>query len=379
MSQNTSTEKNSMTGDTKLRWGILGTAQIARKNWKAICNSGNSTITAVASRDVERSSRFITECQAGAPLEVEPKALGSYEALLASKDVDAVYIPLPTGLRKEWVIRAAEAGKHVLCEKPCAISFAEAQGMMEACQRHRVQFMDGVMFVHSRRLDRIREVLHDGTSVGEIKRLSSAFSFRGAEEFFDGNIRMNSALEPLGCLGDLGWYCVRFALWMMNWNLPRQVTGRMLSQFGRKDSPAPVPTEFSAELLFDGGVSVGFYCSFLTDLQQWVNVSGTKGNIHVSDFVLPFFGSELAFELRNPMFRVSGCDFSMEEHRQRLAVAEYSNGHATSQETNLVRNFVAQVQTGHLNDLWPEMALKTQRVVNACFDSARAGTPMDLR
>ena len=368
-----------MTGDTKLRWGILGTAQIARKNWKAICNSGNSTITAVASRDVERSSRFITECQAGAPLEVEPKALGSYEALLASKDVDAVYIPLPTGLRKEWVIRAAEAGKHVLCEKPCAISFAEAQGMMEACQRHRVQFMDGVMFVHSRRLDRIREVLHDGTSVGEIKRLSSAFSFRGAEEFFDGNIRMNSALEPLGCLGDLGWYCVRFALWMMNWNLPRQVTGRMLSQFGRKDSPAPVPTEFSAELLFDGGVSVGFYCSFLTDLQQWVNVSGTKGNIHVSDFVLPFFGSELAFELRNPMFRVSGCDFSMEEHRQRLAVAEYSNGHATSQETNLVRNFVAQVQTGHLNDLWPEMALKTQRVVNACFDSARAGTPMDLR
>src|ERR1044071_2954397 len=109
-------------GEEKLRWGILSTAQIGRKNWKAIRHSGNGRIVAVASRSLENSRRFIAQCQADAPFEPAPRALGSYEELLAAADVDAVYIPLPTGLRKEWVIRAAEAGKHVLCEKPCAVS-----------------------------------------------------------------------------------------------------------------------------------------------------------------------------------------------------------------------------------------------------------------
>src|SRR5438105_2549730 len=128
-----------------LRWGILGTAQIARKNWRAIHDSGNSTIVAVASRDLERSRRFIAECQAEVAFETVPEAYGSYEELLASQAVDAVYIPLPTGLRKEWVLRAAEAGKHIVCEKPCAVSVADLREMLDACRRHRVQFMDGVM------------------------------------------------------------------------------------------------------------------------------------------------------------------------------------------------------------------------------------------
>ena len=95
----------------KLGWGLLGTAKIARKNWNAIRNSGNSTVVAVASRDLERSRQFIHECQTEIPHEPTPQALGSYEDLLASKAVDAVYIPVPTGLRKEWVLRAAAAGK----------------------------------------------------------------------------------------------------------------------------------------------------------------------------------------------------------------------------------------------------------------------------
>src|SRR5438045_2850826 len=91
----------------KLRWGILSTAQIARKNWKAIRNSGNSTAVAVASRDANRCQQFIAECQSDCPMEAPPRAFASYQELLASKEIDAVYIPLPTGLRKEWVIRAA--------------------------------------------------------------------------------------------------------------------------------------------------------------------------------------------------------------------------------------------------------------------------------
>ena len=214
----------------KLRFGFLSAANIGRKNWKAIFNSGNCVVTAVASRDLERSRQFIAECQRETPFENPPAPLGSYEELIASKNVDAIYFPLPTGLRKEWVLRAAAAGKHVICEKPCAVSAADLEEMISACRKNRVQFMDGVMFMHNPRLARVREVLDDGKSVGPIRRISSAFSFYPGEDFFRDNIRVDGRLEPTGCLGDLGWYCIRFALWTMNWQLPRTVTGRILSQ-----------------------------------------------------------------------------------------------------------------------------------------------------
>ena len=356
---------------SKLRWGILSTAQIGRKNWKAIRNTGNSTVVAVASRGVERSRQFIAECQAETPMEAVPKALGSYEELLAARDVDAVYIPLPTGLRKEWVIRAAEAGKHIVCEKPCATSVADLREMIDACRRHRIQFIDGVMFMHSRRLPQMREVLDDGVSVGDIKRITSSFNFCAPPEFFTGNIRARAELEPYGCLGDLGWYCIRFALWVMNWQLPQRVTGRFLREDTAKGSPAPVPTEFSGELLFQNGVSSGFYCSFVTANEQCALISGSKGYLRLADFVAPFFGSELTFEVNNAVHNVSGCDFNMEAHWRRFAVPEYGNSHSTAQETNLFRNFANQVRSGTLNEQWPEMALKTQQVMEACFESAR--------
>src|SRR3954470_15651935 len=146
----------------KIRWGILGTANIARKNWKAIQLAGNSTVTSVASRDLARSERFIKECQAQAPMTSEPKAHGSYEKLLEAPEIDAVYIPLPTGSRKEWVLRAVAAGKHIVCEKPCAVSVADLREIIDACKKHRVQFMDGVMFMHSPRLPQLRQILDDG-------------------------------------------------------------------------------------------------------------------------------------------------------------------------------------------------------------------------
>ncbi len=193
----------------KLRIGILSTANIGRQNWKAIFNSGDCVVSAVASRDLEKSRRFINEGQAEFPFATPPTALGSYEELLASPNVDAVYIPLPTGLRKEWVLRAAAAGKHVICEKPCGVSFADVQAMTDVCRKNRVQFMDGVMFMHNPRLPRVRGVLDDGKSVGSIRRISSAFSFCGSDEFSRGNIRVDGRLEPAGCLGDLGGYYER--------------------------------------------------------------------------------------------------------------------------------------------------------------------------
>jgi predicted dehydrogenase len=355
-----------------LRWGILGAANIARKNWKAIWNSGNGRVSTVASRSLEKSRQFIQECQSAAPFEPEPEALGGYEELLATKDVDAVYLPLPTGIRAEWVKRAARAGKHVVCEKPCAVCAAELGEMLEACRKNRVQFLDGVMFMHSRRLARMREVLDDGKTVGRIRRITSAFTFHAPEEFFASNIRACAELEPFGCLGDLGWYCIRFALWAMSWKLPERVTGQMLSEFTHPRSERPVPTEFSAELFFEGGVSSSFYCSFLTDVEQWAVVSGERGHLRLSDFVLPFSGNRIAFETVNAVFDVHGCDFEMQPHEKRIEVEEHSHSDSSAQESNLFRHFADQVQSGRLNALWPEMALKTQVVMEACLASARS-------
>jgi predicted dehydrogenase len=348
----------------KLRWGILSTAGIARKNWRAIRDSGNSVVTAVASRDAARGRQFIDDCQREAPAETAPAALGSYEALLASREVDAVYIPLPTGLRKEWVLRAAAAGKHVLCEKPCGLSLADVREMTDACQKNRVQFMDGVMFMHNPRLRRLRELLDDGQTIGPVKRIMSAFSFATDESFFEANIRAHAALEPAGCLGDLGWYCLRFALWAMNWRLPREATGRILSARGNRLSPGAPPTDFSGELIFDDGASLGFFCSFRAQLQNWVHVGGAKGYLRVADFVHPASVHEPAFEVNGAEERVKCCD----------CAARHTDSRAPAQDSQMFRNFAQQVASGKLNADWPMWSLKTQQVMDACHESARHGS-----
>jgi predicted dehydrogenase len=353
------------------RWGILGTAHIARKNWKAIRNAGNSILVAVASRDPQRARRFIEECQADVPLTPQPAACGGYQQLLDRDDIDAVYLPLPTGIRKEWVLQAARAGKHVLSEKPCAISSADLHVMLDACRENRVQFMDGVMFMHSKRLPLLKQTLDDGRSIGKIHRITSQFSFLASDDFLATNIRANNALEPLGCLGDLGWYNIRFSLWVMNEQLPERVVGRLL--VGHSSGAGPqVPMEFSGEMFFPGGVSASFFCSFRTGNQQWANVSGTHGFLHVPDFVVPFYGNRVTFETNAPILRIrSCCDFNMESYPRRQAVDEYSHGMPNAQETNMIRTFAQIVTSGQLQPRWGEQALATQQVLDALLCSAR--------
>jgi predicted dehydrogenase len=360
----------------KLRWGILGAARIARKNWRAIRHSGNGVVTMVASRDPKRASQFIAECQRHEPFEKPPVPTDSYEKLVTSPGVDAVYLPLPTVLRKEWVIRAARAGKHVLIEKPCAVSALDLEEILAVCRKHHVQFMDGVMFMHHRRLQQLRGVLNDQTAVGPLQRITSQFSFLGAPDFFRDNIRANAKLEPLGCLGDLGWYCVRLALWALNWQMPTEVSGRILSSVGDTPDGHSVPVAFAGEMVFAEGVSADFHCSFLAEHNQWANLTGTKGYVRIPDFVLPFTGSGLAFEVNQVRSRIEGCEWRQEHSLRSFAFTESNDNPAATQETNMFRNFSKQVLSRHLNEEWPRAALLTQRVVDACLDSAMRRTPV---
>ena len=231
--------------------------------------------------------------------------------------------------------------------------------------------MDGVMFMHSDRMPALRAELDAGDAVGEIKRIATQFSFKAPDDFFEENIRVNSKLEPLGSLGDLGWYCIRIILWTLNYEMPVSLTAKMIRQSDPGDGSDPVPVSLSAELLFEGGITGGFYCSFETEHQQWVNISGSRGHIAIPDFVLPYHESEVGFDVEQAQFDVDLCNFHMERHTRRVAVEEYSDSHATSQEAKLFRKFGELVLGGEPNSHWPEISLKTQQVMDACFESAR--------
>jgi predicted dehydrogenase len=356
--------------DQKCRWGFLSAAGIAKKNWRAILKSGNGELKAVAARHRASASDFIAACQSHSPMPAAPEAVEGYAALLDRDDIDAVYIPLPTAIRAEWIRKALEAGKHVLAEKPAGIDATEVRGLVELASLKRLQFMDGVMFMHSKRLGKMKEVLEQSDTVGKLKRLVVQFSFHGDSEFKRSNIRSLSQFEPHGCLGDLGWYCIRFILWAKNYQLPKQVVGRTLGTLQGEGGSSPVPGEFSAELFFEDGCSAGFYCSFVTENQQWAHVSGERGSLLVKDFVLPFYGGETRFETNQAVFLVDGCDFLMQERTSLHVLNEYSEGHGDAQEIQLFRRFAEIVISGKLEPHWGEITLKTQQVLDACFASS---------
>jgi predicted dehydrogenase len=149
----------------------------------------------------------------------------------------------------------------------------------------------------------------------------------------------------------------------MNWQLPREVTGRILSQRGNRLDPTGAPTDFSGELVFNDDTSAGFFCSFLAASQQWVDISGSKGHFLISDFVHPFNDHEPVILLNHGEVRVKCCD----------CAGEHDGTRKLAQDANMFRNFAAQVRSGKLNEDWPMWALKTQQVTDACFESAKNG------
>jgi predicted dehydrogenase len=353
------------------RWGILGTAGIARKNYRGIWLSGNGRVAAVASRKAAAAAQFISECQQENAFSPAPDAVHGYDELLRREDVDAVYIPLPTVTRKEWVLRAAEAGKHILCEKPIAESAADVREMLAACDRAGVQFMDGVMFMHSARLAAMRSCLDDPIRLGKIRRIQSHFSFLGDATFRSENIRVMRQLEPHGCLGDLGWYNIRLTLWGMNWKMPTRVSARTLTSLTGKGSTGTVPGELVAELDFDDATA-SFYCSFTAEISQWAVVTCEHGYLSLEDFVLPFFGNTSSWKVSQHSFRISGCRFNMERRTAVEQTFETSNGEPDAQEVVMVRRFGELALSGERDSFWSEVALKTQVVLDACAASAAA-------
>jgi predicted dehydrogenase len=267
------------------------------------------------------------------------------------------------------VLRAARAGKHVLVEKPIGVTAGEVEEMISVCAENRVQFMDGTMFMHHPRLAEMRRCIDRG-DIGQIRHISAQFSFHGGEEFARTNIRTDGDLEPMGALGDVGWYCVRLILWAMGFEEPHTVSGRCFSQMQSDKAQRPVPAEMSGELLFSGGASAQFHCSFVAQHCQLIKISGTRGYLTLQDFVLPFTGEEQRFEVLNSEFAARGCRFDMHPHRSPAVFDVPPTNAAGSQEARMIECFSKLALSGQPDAFWPEIAVKTQRVLDACMRSA---------
>jgi predicted dehydrogenase len=228
------------------------------------------------------------------------------------------------------------------------------------------------MFSHSKRLDALRARIDAPDGIGRLRRITSHFTFSGDAAFQRGNIRVNSELEPAGCLGDLGWYNLRLILWVMGFRAPESVVAHTLTPLRGDSSPAAVPGEFSAELFFPGGVTASMYCSFLTENLQVSVIAGDRGYITLDDFVLPFFGAELDWHESQHFLEIDNCRWNMRRHTRRGAVTEYAGGEPDAQEVRMIVAMNRLVLDGVLDPHWPKIAMLTQRVMDACRASADA-------
>jgi len=182
-----------------LRFGILSTARVGRRRVvPAMQQAPNILVRAVASRDARRAQAFAHALSI-------PKAYGCYEDLLADPEVDAVYIPLPNSLHCQWTVKAAQAGKHVLCEKPLAASAREADEMIAACEANHVLLMEAFMYRFHPQNEHVLGLIQDG-AIGPVRMVRAVFTFTIGSS----NIRLDAALAG-GSLMDVGCYCVSVA------------------------------------------------------------------------------------------------------------------------------------------------------------------------
>ena len=259
----------------KLRWGILSTAKIARV-WviPALLDAENCVVTAIASRDPERA-------RAAAERFGIAHAFGSYEALLASPEIDAVYIPLPTSQHVEWTLKAADAGKHVLCEKPIALEAGQIGALIEARERNRVLVSEAFMVVYAPVWRKVRELLAAG-AIGRLRQVQGAFTYFNRDP---GNVR-NQLGTGGGGLPDIGVYPVvatRFA------------TGREPLRVQASVARDPdFGTDIHASVRADfGDFELGFYVSTQMAARQVMVFHGDQGCIEVkSPFNAGAYGAE---------------------------------------------------------------------------------------
>jgi predicted dehydrogenase len=242
------------------RWGILGTARINRRFVPGLRGAGH-TIAIIGSRESARADAAAAEHGA--------ERGGSYEDVLTAPNVDAIYVSLPNGLHRPWSIRAAEAGKHVLCEKPLATTVADCDAMVAASQRHGVHLVEAFMYRYHPQWQVVWRAIESGR-LGQIQTLRVSFQFAIRDPR---NVRLSPDLAG-GSLQDTGCYCVNVARWFLG--EPTRVRGISLDRQG-----VGVDTHNAAALEFASGALAILTCSFETVGVQIVELLCDQGKVTV--------------------------------------------------------------------------------------------------
>jgi predicted dehydrogenase len=326
----------------KLRFGILSTANIARKALiPAIRTASNAELIAISSRSQDKANTAAAEFKI-------PRAYGSYVQLLNDPDIDAVYIPLPNSMHCEWTIKAAEAGKHILCDKPLALNAAECDDMVAAAAANNVRFMEGFMYRFHPQSQRMKALIDEG-AIGEVRVIHAGFTFPLTNPE---NIRLIKELGG-GSLMDVGCYCVNVARFITE-EEPAEVfaTARF-----REDG---LDVSMAGHLRFPSGVTAVFDSGFDVTRRQFYQVAGSEGCIDVSLAFVP-----------------ADSDTTLVVHRS-TSNAEVITIPADDQYRLMVEHFADCVMEER-KFRWPATdGRNNMRVVDALYVSAWSGQPVSL-
>lgn len=253
----------------KIRWGILSTANIGRKVvTPALQASRNGEVVAVASRDAAQARTYAND------LGIR-RSYGTYEALLADPEVDAIYNPLPNSLHKPWTIKALQAGKHVLCEKPLGLNAQECLDMHEAARQNERTLMEAFMYRFHPRTERVLELLQ-GQDLGDLRLVRAAFTFKVSNPQ---DIRLQPDLGG-GSLMDVGCYCVNVGRTLLGGEPTEAQAFAVWSEKG-------IDKEMVGVLRFKGDVFLQFHCALDTARQEFVEVVGSEGRLKLGSAFLP--------------------------------------------------------------------------------------------
>ncbi|MCB8976096.1 MAG: Gfo/Idh/MocA family oxidoreductase [Ardenticatenaceae bacterium] len=327
---------------SKIRWGLLSTANINRRVIPAIRESARGELVAVASRSQASAQAYANQWDI-------PQAFGSYDAMLASDEVDAVYIGLPNHLHAEWSIKAMEQGKHVLCEKPFALSLAEVDEMTAVSQRTGYVLTEAFMYRHHPQTKIVGEMIANGR-LGHITVVRGVFNFAFAT-------RDNIRLVPEwggGCLWDVGVYPLSFAQYVMG-GPPQQVFGtQWLGESG-------VDEVFSGQMVYADGRMAQISASFCTPFRTEIEILGTEGRLVLNR---PFVGHNDG-DRKLMFYPKDGEPEEIEVPEKELYLGEVEDLHAA-------------VLDGTPQYLSLEETRNHVKTVLALYESARTGQAVSL-
>ncbi|MBG9813162.1 oxidoreductase [Bacillus endophyticus] len=327
-----------------VRWGILSTAQIAQDELlPAFRDATNAKVVAIASTN-DKVKHIASKFDI-------PKIYRSYDELLEDSGIDAVYIPLPNSLHSQWVKRAAEKGKHILCEKPAVLNTREAEEVIETCKKNNVMFMEAFMYQFHPQHQRVKEILISG-EIGEVNIMKVSLSFYLENQ--NENIRMRQELGG-GSLYDVGCYCIHSIRNILNTE-PNRI---FASQ--QKDVKGQVDMSVVCFMELDNGMTAVFDAAMDRAQIDYYEIIGTKGSIRVPKAFIPQMYNGEA------QIIVNTTDGAYREEKVL--------GHQYILE---VEYFSQCVLNGEISRSMMEDTIENVKVIEACFKSIEKETFIDI-